>query len=1228
MLRDGYVTKEELEEILREQRDGPERRLSGWRLGEILVERGRMTQAQVAALVAEQYELPYRDLDPTAVDPALAERLPTSLRERFSALPIEEESDGSLVLAVADPASVLFSDELRRTLGRPLRFVVVSQDDMEAALAVVRGDPPADLREPASWPSGGPVLALPARELGGEGESVPPAPPSSSDERSAPGCEPERAVPLLGTLLVRAGLVDEGELEEALAAQRSAPGKRLGDVLVERGTLTRAQVARAVAEQYELPFIDLADVALDERVCALLPSDIARRYSALPLDFLPDGSLRLAVADPTKVLQPEEILATLGERLTFAVADPDLLEEAIAEHEAAERSDPGWTVGPIGPPVSGPQAGTVVDASDLIVVPADERGDAPQLERRERPPVDPREQAEVAPTEPRAESLQTKRRRRGLRFWRRSRAHEEQAASGTTDGQGLSGAERPHEPRGDVEAALAGLLEAGERAEAVAELASPPAGTSVLRLWLASEPDDLSLPREEVSALEERDAVEETASARERAAADVREERAFEDGRADGVEGLGAPVSLPDPREETHEAASALEPALGANDDASAADVALPQDVPVRGTSLPETPKQAWSIFAPTPLPPALAPAPEGVDRDGGATARTGGGVDLVLVEGASEPEPQEPDSRTPTLAVTSEETATGDEPEPRPVPGRPLEIGADAGPTEGLSLAGGHTLFGGAETPLATAEDERPTLEIVAFDVEPRAPDVDALADIDTSDRDADAPEEAVAPPGGSRLAWEPVGRPADPWRPDAADLGDDGTVLGGLALTPAPPTEPLSELAEEVAETAPTADIEEVGEAGSARAPERASTCAEDTAEASSPQLERVARPVSSTELVEPEAAVAPSAPSEALAPLVERALALGASTLHFSAQEHGIVVRARVDGVLRRLDTVTGQHRYELARELVLAAQAGSLRGGHVTALPTPHGETVSVRFPRAEASMTLESLALDPADREAIERALRHSFGLVLVAGPARSGRAETLSAALHALAADERAVMTIEDPILHLVPGVDQVAVDPTAGRGYADGLRAILSADPDAIAVGELVDEETAALAVDAATGHLVVTTVLAQSAVGALERLARLGLDAGLVASTVSLVVCQRLLRRLCDHCREGYYASAADTAALRRPEDEIGRRLLGRAVGCPECGHTGFAGTIGAYEVLVPNDEVRALVAAGAPATEVERAARLAGKRTLADDAVRLCLEGLTTVEELQRVLGRWPA
>jgi type IV pilus assembly protein PilB len=1224
MLRDGYVTKQELEEILREQRDGPQHRLSGWRLGEILVERGRMTQAQVAALVAEQYELPYRDLDPTAVDPALAELLPTSLRERFSALPIEEASDGSLVLAVADPASVLFSDELRRTLGRPLRFVVVSQDDMERALAVVRGDPPADLRQPASWPSGGPVFALPAREPGSEDEAILPAQPSSSGERSAPGSEPERAVPLLGTLLVRAGLVDEDELEQALAAQRSSPGKRLGEVLVERGTLTRAQVARAVAEQYELPFVDLADVALDERVCALLPNDIARRYSALPLDFLPDGSLRLAVADPTKVLEPDEILATLGARLTFAVADPELVEAAIAEHGRAERSGLAWGIGPIGPPVSGLETRPAVDASDLIVVPADERGDELQLERRERHPVDSCNQAEVAPMEPRAESVETKRRRRGLRFWRRSRADEDQAAGGGTDGQDPWVAERSDEPQGDVEPPLAGLLEAGERAEAVEELTDPPAGTSVLRLWLASEPDDLFPPQDEVSAPEERDPVEERASVLELAAADV-SERSSGDGSAGGVEELGAPFSLPDPRAETHEAASTLEPALGADDDSSAAGSTPPQDAPVGGTSLPDAPKRPWNIFAPTPLPPALEPAPEGDDRDG--DPRAGGGVELVLVEDASEPEPREPDRWTATLAVASEEVATDSEREPRPVPDRPLEIVADAAPTDGVSLSGEHTVSSGADSALAEAEHERPTLEIVAFDGEPRAPDAGALGARDTSDREAAAPGEAVMPLGASWLAWEPIESLADPWRPDEADPGDDRTALGGMALEPVPPTEPPFELAEEVDETAPAAALDAVEEAESARAHERESTCAEDAAWASSP-LERAARPASPTEPTEPDAAVAPSAPTEALAPIVERALALGATTLHFSAQEHGIVVRARVDGVLRRLDTVTGQHRYELARELVLAAQAGSLGGGHVTALPTPHGETVTVRFPQAEASTRLESLALDPADREAIERALRHSFGLVLLAGPTRSGRAETLSAALHALAADERAVMTIEDPILHLVPGIDQVAVDPTAGRRYADGLRAILSADPDAVVVGELVDEETAALAVDAATGHLVVTTVLAQSAVGALERLARLGLDAGLVASTVSLVVCQRLLRRLCDHCREGYYASAADTAALRRPDDEIGRRLLGRAVGCAECGHTGFAGTIGAYEVLVPNDEVRALVAAGAPATEVERAARLAGKRTLADDAVRLCLEGLTTVEELQRVLGRWPA
>lgn len=1321
MLRDGYVTKEQLEDVLQTQHDSPQQRISGWRLGELLVERGVMTQGQVAQLVAEQYELPFMDLDESQIDRSVVSLLPSEMVDRFSALPIETLADGSLVLAVSDPATVLFSDELRRTLGRPLRFMVVAPDAMESAVSAVRGEPAPE--QPslsvAAWPSGAPSFDFLGNETSEPGELA-------ADPVTANGSAPETTTsnPPLGTLLVRDGLLTEDELEAALAEQRLSDGKRLGEILVERGTLTRADVARVVAEQYELPFVDLSSFELDHRVGGLLPHDIARRYSALPLDFLADGSLRVAIADPTKVLSPEEILAALGARLSFTVADPDLVEAAIEEQAEVESATASsWaTLAPVGPPVSGAHEDTHVDASDLIIIPAAEaeRVEVEALERRDhdQPEADvdgttfttseaaPEPAIVAAPDlEPEAEHLVTetaqtaedatqddaaplavaapapKQRKRRRLFGRKKRHHEDEptteAAVEPTTGDALDDG---------VGEAITGLLLAGEAAAAddstIGE-ASPHATeqAAVLRLWITGDdptaaapaaesetetqlpdgewehaessaqpvwldPVDAEPTGSELVVVEHDeafagDAVDELFVPEETPAAEAESELAHEveehEVEEHEVEELGDPETLGEHDPELVSESFATEP--GPTTDTQVEYTGLPEAVEdVLLQDQLET-AEPWNIFAPASPAAELEAPGEDVDappaelHDESETA-------LELAEDTHDP----PDSETPLGEVASVDFESL-------TPGEEL---LEPEPDEETSAEHQH------EEVRQDAVVTAPEHETAFVETSGEAPE-DVQAELE-DDVAGDEPETAVqmetAQP--SWLSWEPAVGSADPWpAPGPEDestaaataepeLTDD--VAAELAVEPLA-DEPSDEAwLAEIEPDAPDADAApwELEQADAHLAEVEPFPFAHE--EPDVPDEQQIVEPpalavVADMSTLEPSEEehgvltvghdtvgepvaleVVASHPEQGtLAPLVERATALGASTVHFSAQQDGVVVRARIDGVLRKLDTVTGQARYELDRELGLAAQSGSYAGGGVTALPTPHGDTVTIRFRPTGGVATLETLSLDPADREALERALRHPFGLVLVAGPSGSGKAATLSAALDELASGDRAVMTIEDPILHVVPGVDQVAVDPNAGRGYASGLRTLLGADPDAILVGELADEETARLALDAATGHLVVTTVLAQTAVGALDRLALLGVDADLVASTLSLVVAQRLVRQLCDHCREGYYATAADTIALRRPEDEIGRRLLARGTGCAECGDTGFSGTIGMFEVLVPNDEVRDLVAGNAPAAEVERAARIAGKRTLADDAVRLCLEGLTTVSEVQRVLGR---
>ncbi|HUF01167.1 MAG TPA: ATPase, T2SS/T4P/T4SS family [Gaiellaceae bacterium] len=327
LLRDGLVEKEELEALLDEQRDVREQPISGWRLGEILVERGRVTEEEISRLVAEQYELPYVELETDGIDLRMASRLPAELVDRFSALPIELLDDGSVLVAVSDPATVLFSDELRRALGMPLRFAVVSPAAMTAGVACAREH---ERYEPSSppemaWPTGAPEFDLiPAEQ---DDESRAQAPPRSALTFAAPSAT--EVWPPLGALLVRSGLLSEDELETALAQQRLSSDMRLGEILVERGAVSRADVARVVAEQYELPFLDVAERELDAEVSDLLSLELARRYAALPLGYQPDGSLLVAVADPTTIRDPGELFSELGDELSFAVVDPDVIEAEL-----------------------------------------------------------------------------------------------------------------------------------------------------------------------------------------------------------------------------------------------------------------------------------------------------------------------------------------------------------------------------------------------------------------------------------------------------------------------------------------------------------------------------------------------------------------------------------------------------------------------------------------------------------------------------------------------------------------------------------------------------------------------------------------------------------------------------------------------------------------------------------------------------------------------------------
>ncbi|HEU0247182.1 MAG TPA: ATPase, T2SS/T4P/T4SS family [Gaiellaceae bacterium] len=337
MLRDGLVSKEQLEAILNEQRDSRQQRMSGHRLGEILIDRGLVTPTDVAKLVAEQYELPFTELDTTDIDVGVARRFSEELARRISAIPISDRPDGSCVLAIADPATVLFSDELRRVLGPALQFVVVGPDAMEAAIAFVfdRAEEPAaapEVPEPGYFE--GAVL-----ELRQEDPAVVVAPYESSPAAAHPSPTTHHSPPL-GALLVREGLVSEDELDAALAQQRLSTSWRLGEILVNRGVVTPAGIARVIAEQYELPFVDLANAYVDPAVASRLRREVARNFPAVPIAECSDGSLQVAIADPTNVYYSDELRNALGVALTFVVAAPDAIEGVLESvHEPASEPE-------------------------------------------------------------------------------------------------------------------------------------------------------------------------------------------------------------------------------------------------------------------------------------------------------------------------------------------------------------------------------------------------------------------------------------------------------------------------------------------------------------------------------------------------------------------------------------------------------------------------------------------------------------------------------------------------------------------------------------------------------------------------------------------------------------------------------------------------------------------------------------------------------------------------
>lgn len=366
--------------------------------------------------------------------------------------------------------------------------------------------------------------------------------------------------------------------------------------------------------------------------------------------------------------------------------------------------------------------------------------------------------------------------------------------------------------------------------------------------------------------------------------------------------------------------------------------------------------------------------------------------------------------------------------------------------------------------------------------------------------------------------------------------------------------------------------------------------------------------------------------------------------ASDLHFEPQEKELVVRFRVDGVLHEIMSVPKRMQAGVISRLKVMAdidiaerripqdgRIGLTVGGkpidiRVASMPTVYGEKIVLRLlDKSSVMLGLTDLGFSDKALARFESSYRKPYGAILVTGPTGSGKSTTLYATLNVLNSKEKNIITVEDPVEYRLAGINQTQINIKAGLTFASGLRAILRSDPDIVMVGEIRDRETAQIAIEAAlTGHMVLSTLHTNDAPGALTRLTEMGVEPFLTASAIECVLAQRLARRLCSDCKEPYEPT---DEALRQngfPNEVVGQGIkLYRPKGCPRCNNSGYKGRLGLYEVMLVSEAIERLTVERKSADEISRVAQAEGMATLREDGIDKVLQGLTSVEEIGRVI-----
>ncbi|MCX6759552.1 MAG: ATPase, T2SS/T4P/T4SS family [Candidatus Nealsonbacteria bacterium] len=379
-----------------------------------------------------------------------------------------------------------------------------------------------------------------------------------------------------------------------------------------------------------------------------------------------------------------------------------------------------------------------------------------------------------------------------------------------------------------------------------------------------------------------------------------------------------------------------------------------------------------------------------------------------------------------------------------------------------------------------------------------------------------------------------------------------------------------------------------------------------------------------------------------------VVEHAYSLRASDIHLDPVEEGLKIRFRVDGVLQDIYTFHQNIHSEVVSRIKIlcglrtdehqATQDGRFTDYigttkpidiRVSIVPTYHGENAVLRLLADKVEQfTLETLGFGEDNVLKIDKAIRKPWGMILATGPTGSGKTTTLYTLIKLLNNKDVSIITIEDPIEYDIKDVSQIQVNPRTNLTFAKGLRSIIRQDPNIIMVGEIRDFETASLAVNTAlTGHLLLSTIHTTDAVTTIVRLLDMKIESFLIASTVNLAIAQRLVRKICNHCKVSHKITKAEYQSL---SGIIPAKLLEKAEnfyrgkGCPECNQTGYQGRISINEVLVTNDAIREAILRRESSNKLKQVAIDNGMTTMLEDGFQKALKGITTIEEVLRVIN----